>query len=71
MRNVLNKTPKADAEMVAAAIRTIFAQPNADAVAALFDCIVATLEPQFPVVAGTLGDARDDLLQFTGFPIEH
>ncbi len=71
MRNVLNKTPKADAEMVAAAIRTIFAQPNADAVAAQFDRIVATLEPQFPVVAGMLGDARDDLLQFTGLPIEH
>ena len=71
MRNVLNKTPKADAEMVAAAIRTIFAQPNADAVAAQFDRIVATLEPQFAVVAGMLVDARDDLLQFTGFPIEH
>jgi transposase-like protein len=71
MRNVLNKTPKADAEMVAAAIRTIFAQPNADAVAAQFGRIVATLEPQFPVVAGMLVDARDDLLQFTGFPFEH
>jgi putative transposase len=71
MRNVLNKTPKADGEMVAAAIRTIFAQPNADAVAAQFDRIVATLEPQFPTVAGMLVDARDDLLQFTGFPFEH
>ncbi len=71
MRNVLGKVPKADSEMVAAAIRTIFAQPNADAVAAQFDRIVATLEPQFPVVAGMLVDARDDLLQFACFPIEH
>jgi transposase-like protein len=71
MRNVLAKVPKADAEMVAAAIRTIFAQPSADAVAAQFDRIVATLEPQFPIVAGMLVDARDDLLQFAGFPIEH
>ena len=71
MRNVLAKVPKADAEMVAAAIRTIFAQPNADAVAAQFDRIVTTLEPQFPIVAGTLVDARDDLLAFTGFPFEH
>ena len=71
MRNVLNKVPKADSEMVAAAIRTIFAQPSADAVAAQFDRIVATLEPQFPVVAGMLVDARDDLLEFAGFPIEH
>ena len=71
MRNVLGKVPKADAEMVAAAIRTIFAQPSADAVAAQFDRIVATLEPQFPIVAGMLVTARDDLLQFAGFPIEH
>jgi putative transposase len=71
MRNVLAKVPKADSEMVAAAIRTIFAQPSAEAVAAQFDRIVATLEPKFPVVAGMLVDARDDLLQFSGFPIEH
>jgi transposase-like protein len=71
MRNLLAKVPKADAEMVAAAIRTIFAQPSADAVAAQFDRIVATLEPQFPIVAGMLVDARTDLLQFAGFPIEH
>jgi putative transposase len=71
MRNVLAKVPKADAEMVAAAIRTIFAQPNAEAVDAQFDRIVATLEPQFPIVATMLVAARDDLLQFTAFPIEH
>lgn len=71
MRNVLSKVPKADAEMVAAAIRTIFAQPSAEAVYAQFDRIVATLEPQFPIVAGMLVDARDDLLAFTVFPIEH
>lgn len=71
MRNALSKVPKADAEMVAAAIRTIFAQPSADAVSAQFDRIVATLESQFPVVAGMLVDTRDDLLAFTVFPIEH
>jgi len=71
MRNVLAKVPKADAEMVAAAIRTIFAQPSAEAVYAQFDRIVATLEAQFPVVAGMLVDARDDLLAFTAFPVEH
>jgi putative transposase len=71
MRNVLAKVPKTDAEMVAAAIRTIFAQPSAEAVYAQFDRIVATLEPQFPVVAAMLVDAREDLLAFTAFPIEH
>jgi putative transposase len=71
MRNALGKVPKADAEMVAAAIATIFAQPNTDAVAAHFDRIVATLEPQFPIVAKMLVDARDDLLAFTVSPFEH
>jgi transposase-like protein len=71
MRNILAKVPKANAEMVAAAIRTIFAQPTAEAVYAQFDRIVDTLEPQFPHVATMLVEARDDLLAFTAFPIEH
>ncbi len=71
MRNVLGKVNKANAEMVAAAIRTIFAQPDAAAVDAQFDRIVATLGPQFPEVTTMLCDARNDLLAFSAFPIEH
>ncbi len=71
MRNILAKVPKADAEMVAAAIRTIFAQPSGEAVHAQFDRIVATLEPQFPAVATLLVAAREDLLAFCAFPPEH
>ncbi len=71
MRNILGKVPKANAEMVAAAIRTIFAQPSAEAVSAQFDRIVDTLEAQFPQVAATLVAAREDLLAFTAFPFEH
>ncbi len=71
MRNVLAKVTKANAEMVAAAIRTIFAQPDAAAVDAQFERIVATLEAQFPEVAAMLVDAREDLLAFRAFPIEH
>ena len=68
---MLAKVTRANAEMVAAAIRTIFAQPDADAVAAQFERIVATLEGQFPDVAAMLVDARDDLLAFSAFPLEH
>ena len=71
MRNVLSKVTKANAEMVAAAIRTIFAQPDAEAVAAQFERITATLEPQFPDVTAMLHDAREDLLAFSTFPLEH
>ena len=56
---------------VGAAIRTIFAQPDAEAVAAQFDRIVSTLDPQFPEVTTILLDAREDLLAFSAFPLEH
>ncbi len=71
MRNVLAKVNKANGEMVAAAIRTIFAQPDTGAVAEQFERIIATLEPQFPEVTAMLVDAHDDLLAFSAFPIEH
>ena len=71
MRNVLARVPRANAEMVAAAIRTIFAQPDAMAVAEQFDRILTTLAGQFPDVVAILGDAREDLLAFSAFPLEH
>jgi putative transposase len=71
VRNVLARVPRGSAEMVAAAIRTIFAQPDAEAVAGQFDRITEMLDRQFPVVAGMLRDARPDLLAFAGFPIAH
>jgi transposase-like protein len=70
-RNVLTKVKRANREMVATAIRTIFAQPTADAVFSQFDRIVDTLAAQFPEVAALLVDAGVDLLAFSGFPIEH
>ena len=71
MRNVLARVPRANADMVAAAIRTIFAQPDAAAVAEQFERIVATLERQFPEVTSMLVGAREDLLAFAAFPLEH
>ena len=57
--------------MVSAAIGTIFAQPDAEAVAAQFERIVGTLSGEFPVVAAMLTGAREDLLAFAAFPAEH
>jgi len=71
MRNVLARVPRTNAEMVAAAIRTIFAQPDAAAVAEQFDRITTTLTGQFGDVVAMLVDARDDLLAFSAFPLEH
>jgi len=71
MRNVLARVPKASGEMVAAAIRTIFSQPDAGHVHAQFDEIATMLEAKFPVVATMLTDARADLLAFASFPASH
>jgi putative transposase len=71
LRNVLARIPKGSAEMVLAAIRTIFAQPDAAAVAEQLDEIVARLEPRFPVAAAMLAEAKTDVTAFTGFPVSH
>jgi putative transposase len=71
MRNVLAKVPKASAEMVAAAIRTIFAQPDAPHVKAQLLEVSRMLSGQFPQVATMLTDAAEDVLAFTGFPNAH
>jgi putative transposase len=47
---VLARGPKGNAEMVAAAIRTVVAQPYADHVHAQLDVIAAMLGRQFPPV---------------------
>ncbi|SDR95858.1 Transposase (or an inactivated derivative) [Jiangella sp. DSM 45060] len=71
LRNVLAQVPKGNAEMVAAAIRTIFAQPDAEHVHEQFDVIATMLGRQLPKVEQMLRDAKDDLLAFTTFPISH
>jgi transposase-like protein len=71
MRNVLSRVPKASGDMVMAAIRTVFAQPDAGHVHRQLDEVVAMLEGQFPDVSTMLVDAADDLLAFTGFPQAH
>jgi len=57
MRNVLAKVPEASAEMVAAAIRTIVAQPDAEHVSRQLAEVTRMLSGQFPVVARMLADA--------------
>jgi transposase-like protein len=71
LSNVLARVPKASAEMVAAAIRTIFAQPTGAEVIEQLDKVAAMLQPKFPQVATMLADAREDLTAFTVFPVAH
>ena len=57
--------------MVAAAIRTIFAQPTGQEVIDQVDKVAAMLQPKFPAVATMLTDAREDLTAFASFPAAH
>jgi len=71
LRNVLAKIPKGSQEMVAAAIRTIFAQPDAAAVADQLDSIAEKLGRQFPAVEQMLREAQPDICAFANFPLAH
>ena len=70
-RNVNGKLKRGTTDMVHAAIRTIFAQPDEEHVRTQFDEVVRMLTAQFPDIAAMLGDAKEDLLAFTAFPQAH
>ncbi|WP_455908372.1 IS256 family transposase [Streptomyces goshikiensis] len=71
VRNVFAVIPKGSAEMVAATIRTLFAQPTAETVRSHLDTVADMLGKQFPKVKAMLLDAKEDLTAFADFPHQH
>ncbi|WP_236653637.1 IS256 family transposase [Streptacidiphilus melanogenes] len=71
LRNTFAVISKEAGEMVAATIRTIFAQSTADAVRTQLDTVADMLGKQFPKVKEMLLDAKDDLTAFAAFPERH
>jgi putative transposase len=71
LRNLLAKVPKSAGPFVATLVRSIFAQPDAEAVWAQFHRVVEQLEERFPAAAEMLADAGPDILAFTAFPFVH
>ena len=71
MRNVLARVTRAQGPMVAAAIRTVFAQPDGPHVRSQLREVARTLKRQFPEVATMLLDAEADLTAFADFPVAH
>jgi putative transposase len=57
--------------MVAAAIRTIFAQPDAEHVRGQLDTVAGMLGRQLPKVESMLRDAAADITAFADFPVPH
>ncbi len=70
-RNLLATVPRGNTEMVAAAFRTIFAQANAEEMAAQWDHVRATFAERFQKAALLMDAAKDEVLAFAGFPRAH
>jgi putative transposase len=70
-RNVLAKVPKGSADMVAAALRTVFVHPDPAELSAAWDRVADTFAGQFPKVTELMHNAKPDVLAFSAFPFEH
>src|SRR4051794_6444710 len=70
-RNLLAHVPKTHADMVAAVFRTIFAQPDPEAVAKAWDEVRDQLSTTFPKVGPLMDEAKAEVLAFTAFPKAH
>lgn len=71
MRNLLAKIPKRAQPPVAALVRSIFAQTDADQVYEQHRSVVDKLAGQFAEAADLLEQAGPDLLAFAAFPAKH
>jgi putative transposase len=67
-RNLASRVPKSAQPWVSTLVRTIFEQPDAEAVYAQHRQVVEALEAKFPAAAAHLDEAREDILAFTAFP---
>ena len=70
-RNVLAHIPKRDKSMVAAALRTIFAQPNQEAARQQLFEVARAMGERWPKAADVLLAGEEDVLSYMTFPPEH
>jgi transposase-like protein len=71
IRNALAYVPRAAAPMVAATIRTVFAQPDAPGAHEQWHRVVESLRARFPRLAALLEAAEADVLAYLAFPRAH
>lgn len=71
LRNLLAQVPKGHGEMLGAAVRTIFAQPDAAHVRDQLGVIAGMLGRQHPKVETMMREAADDVTAFADFPVAH
>ena len=71
VRNALSLIPKSAQQMVAATIRTVFAQPRAEMARGQWRLVADGFRPSFPRLADLLDAAEEDVLAYLAFPSEH
>ena len=71
MRNLLAAANHRHRPMIAALIRTVFAQPDAETARTQLRAVVDQLAPYAPAVAERLQGMEDDVLAYTAFPTAH
>ena len=70
MRNLLAHVPRGDKSIVAAALRTIFAQPDRQAAGVQLAEVVQAMQRRWPKAAELLAQTEDDILAYMVFPAE-
>jgi len=71
MRNALSRVPRGAQAMVAATIRTIFAQLDHESATVQLRRVADSLRLRFPSVSDILEEAEADILAYTFFPRAH
>ena len=71
LRNLLARVPQRDKAVVAATVRTIFAQPDRQAAGEQLREVGRLLESRWSAAAQVLLAAADDVLAYMAFPREH
>jgi transposase-like protein len=71
MRNALATVPKVAQQMVAATLRTIFAQPDQTTAHEAVERICRLFAKRYPQLVKVLQEAEVDVLAFYSFPAEH
>src|SRR3989449_6015679 len=71
MRNAMATVPKVAEQMVAATLRTIFAQPEQTTAHEAVERICRLFAKRYPQLVKVLQEAETDVLAFYSFPVEH
>ena len=71
MRNALSYVPKGEQQLVAATIRTVFAQPTPELTREQWRKVSDSFQARYPRLARLMDDSEEDVLTYAHFPHEH